>query len=268
MGMALPTEITIFFGLILGLMTSFHCVGMCGPIALALPLSGDTKAKKLLGAVLYNLGRTVTYAAMGGVFGLVGQGLSTLGFQRWVSIITGTIMIATVFFPSIFSFKLDVDKGMYSIVGRLRAILKKLFSTKSMGSLFLIGLLNGLLPCGPLYAAVIISAGTGSAIGSITFMTLFGLGTIPLLFAVTILGNFISEGIRNKINNLIPVVIVIMGVLFILRGLALGIPFVSPSQKKLEKVIDKVEQKMENRTLDSTNCNTGRDTIRTSCCKD
>jgi len=59
-----------------------------------------------------------------------------------------------------------------------------------------------------------------------------------------------------------------MGILFILRGLALGIPFVSPSQKKLEKVIDKVEQKMENRSIDSENCKTGKDTIRTSSCKD
>ncbi|MBN2668506.1 MAG: sulfite exporter TauE/SafE family protein [Bacteroidales bacterium] len=241
----IPSDITIVTGLILGLATSFHCVGMCGPIALSLPLHGDTKAKKLIGGILYNLGRTVTYAIMGLAFGMLGQGLSTLGFQKMVSIIAGTLMIATVFFPKLFKFSNDVDKGLYSAVKWVKLSLKSLFQTKSLSGLFFIGLLNGLLPCGPLYFAVIVSAGTGNVVESVLFMILFGLGTIPLLLAVTIVGNFISTNIRNKVNSFIPVIMVIMGLLFILRGLSLGIPFLSPTDEKLNKVMMKGKMQLE-----------------------
>ena len=239
----LPSEITVVLGFALGLVTSFHCVGMCGPIALSLPLHGDTKWKKLLGGILYNLGRTVTYALMGLAFGLVGQGLSTLGFQKIVSIVAGTLMIATVFFPTLFKSS-SLDSSLFGFVNTVKKSLKKLFSTKSYISLFAIGLLNGLLPCGPLYYAVIISTGTGNAIESVLFMVLFGLGTIPLLLAVSIAGNFISVKIRNQINNFIPIIMVIMGILFIMRGLSLNIPFLSPPDEKLEKVM-----KMGKKTL-------------------
>ncbi len=239
----LPSEITVFSGLVLGLLTSFHCVGMCGPIALSLPLHGDTKWKKLLGGILYNLGRTFTYALMGLTFGLLGHGLSTLGFQKIVSILAGTLMIATVFFPAIFK-SANLDSGLFSFVNSVKKGLQGLFSTKTFWGLFLIGLLNGLLPCGPLYFAVIVSAGTGNVIESVLFMILFGLGTIPLLLAVTIAGNFISLKVRNRINNFIPIIMVIMGILFILRGLSLGIPFLSPPDNKLMKV-----QKMGEKTL-------------------
>jgi len=217
---------------------------MCGPIALSLPLQGKSKLNQLLGGILYNLGRTVTYALMGLAFGLLGQGLNTLGFQKIVSIVAGTLMIATVFFPKLFSFSNDVDKSLFSIVNIVKRGLKSLFTTKSFVGLFVIGLLNGLLPCGPLYFAVIVSAGTGNVIESVLFMILFGLGTIPLLLAVTIAGNFISVKLRNKINNFIPVIMVIMGILFILRGLSLGIPFLSPPDEKLNKV-----KKMGEKTL-------------------
>ena len=239
----LPSEITVALGFVLGGITSFHCVGMCGPIAISLPLHGDTKWKKLLGGILYNLGRTVTYALMGLAFGLIGQGLNTLGFQKIVSILAGTLMIATVFFPALFKSS-SMDSSIFSFVNTVKNSLKKLFTTKSHIGLFTIGLLNGLLPCGPLYYAVIISTGTGNAVESVLFMILFGLGTIPLLLAVSIAGNFISVKIRNRINNFFPIIMVVMGLLFILRGLSLDIPFLSPPDKKLEKVI-----KMGKKTL-------------------
>lgn len=245
MGFAeLSNDITIFSGLVLGLLTSFHCVGMCGPIALSLPLNGDTKLKKLLGGIIYNLGRTITYAIMGLVFGLVGHGLSTLGFQKIVSIVAGTLMIATVFFPHLFNFTDKTDKGLFSFVNYIKNGLKGLFNTKTFGGLLLIGILNGLLPCGPLYFAVIVSAGTGNVVESVLFMVLFGLGTIPLLLLVSLVGNFISLKARNRINNFIPVIMVIMGIMFILRGLALGIPFLSPTDEKLEMVRKKGEKKL------------------------
>ena len=244
-GFEVSGEITVFSGLVLGLLTSFHCVGMCGPIALSLPLRGDSKFSKILGGLLYNIGRTVTYAIMGFVFGLIGHGANTLGFQQYVSILAGTLMIATVFFPQLFKFSNDINKGIFSSVNAVKKGLKKLFNTKSNTGLFFIGLLNGLLPCGPLYFALIVSAGTGNIVESVAFMILFGLGTIPLLFLVTIAGNVISIKLRNKINNFIPILMVIMGILFILRGLNLGIPFLSPPKKKIEMVMKKGEKTLE-----------------------
>lgn len=235
----------IISGLVLGFLTSFHCIGMCGPIAIALPLHGTSKMQKLFGGILYNFGRTTTYVIFGFILGLFGQGLGALGFQRWVSIIAGSLMIITVISPSLFKSNFNTSGILNSLLSLVKIALKKLFSTRSFGSLYLIGLINGLLPCGPLYMAFIISTGTGHAITSAIFMLMFGLGTIPLLFSITVLGNFISIPIRNKMNNLFPVLIVIIGVLFILRGLNLGIPFLSPKEEMIKMKIK--------RTIESQN---------------
>jgi sulfite exporter TauE/SafE len=233
----------IITGLVFGLVTSFHCAGMCGPIAIALPLHGNTKLEKLFGGVLYNLGRTVTYLALGAAFGLLGQGIGALGFQRWLSIITGVLMIATVAFPSLFRFSLGGSgKKEIAILRSLKMGLKKLFSTQSFSSLFLIGILNGFLPCGPLYSAIIISTGMGNMFESMLFMLLFGLGTMPMLLSISVLGNVLSLSMRRKMANFLPVVIVIIGLLFILRGLNLGIPFLSPTEEKIQKKMEKTKK--------------------------
>lgn len=240
----------ILTALVFGLVTSFHCAGMCGPIAIALPLHGESKWAKLFGGILYNLGRTSTYIVIGAAFGMLGQGISALGFQKWLSIITGLLMISTVAFPSLFKFNLSSGSGKgFSLLGKLKSGLKILFSTKSFSSLFLIGFLNGFLPCGPLYSAIIISTGTGNMIESMLFMLMFGLGTIPVLLMISILGNVLSIGLRRKMANFLPVVIVIIGLLFILRGLNLGIPFLSPTQEKIEKKMEKTKEEQKSKEI-------------------
>ncbi len=236
-------------GLVLGFLTSFHCVGMCGPIAIALPLHGESKLHKLFGGILYNFGRTTTYIVFGFILGLFGQSIGALGFQRWVSIIAGTLMIITVLSPSLFKSNFTSSGPINLLLSKVTLALKKLFSTKSFSSLYLIGLLNGLLPCGPLYMAFIISTGTGNSITAAIFMLMFGLGTIPLLFLVTILGNFINVPLRNKMNSLFPILIVIIGVLFILRGLNLGIPFLFLLEEMIKK---KIEKTIEKQNMDNT----------------
>jgi sulfite exporter TauE/SafE len=219
---------------------------MCGPIAVALPLHGNSIAQKMFGGLLYNLGRTLTYVVLGAVLGLLGQGINALGFQSWLSVITGVLMISTVAFPSLFKFNLG-SAGGWSILNYIKTGLRKLFSTRSYGSLFSIGILNGFLPCGPLYAALIVSAGLGSMYKSMLFMTMFGLGTIPMLLAISAMGNFISIALRRKLRNLLPALIVVIGLLFILRGLNLGIPFLSPKKEKIEKKMEKTRQEMESK---------------------
>ncbi len=238
--------------LILGLMGSFHCAGMCGPIAIALPLQGNTTGQKIAGGFLYNMGRTVTYGIMGAIFGLLGQGIVLIGFQQKVSVIMGAIMVVSVFFPALFKNQYNLNKSWFSLVGKLKKSIGQLFSVRSFSSLFFIGLLNGLLPCGLVYMAIAGAIGTGSATQGTLYMILFGLGTIPMLLAISLAGNMMSQAIRKKVNKLIPVLIVVVGILFILRGLSLGIPYLSPPKQKIEQKFEKsLEQNSAQLIMDS-----------------
>lgn len=219
--------------LVLGLVGSLHCVGMCGPIALALPLSKDSWAKKFSGTVFYSLGRIVTYAVLGAIFGSLGQGIEMAGFQQWFSVIFGVLMILSVFFPFLFKDKKVLDRWLTKLSGGLIRRFKKYFAKGSFYSLFVIGLINGLLPCGLVYVAIAGAINTNSISGGMLFMALFGLGTSPLLSAVSIAGQLLSVKARKRVNRLIPLLIVIMGILFILRGAGLGIKYISPPGKKL-----------------------------------
>lgn len=219
--------------LVLGLIGSFHCVGMCGPIAVALPISNQSWASRLLGTLLYNLGRALTYALLGAVFGVLGEGIQLGGFQSWISIIMGVMMILSVFFPILFRNTAFMNRFIFGYVSKLKSQLGPLLHSRSLGSLFIIGLLNGLLPCGLVYVALAGAIATGSVSSGALFMFIFGLGTAPLLAVLTLLGNVVSVSFKSKINKMIPLVIVLIGLLFILRGMNLGIPYISPPAKKL-----------------------------------
>lgn len=227
--------------LTLGLIGSFHCIGMCGPIALAIPLKTSSWLARITGGVIYNVGRAITYALMGVVFGLLGRGLVMSGFQQWVSVIMGAIMILSVITPSLYKNRFNAEKGIFSFVGKVKLSLGKLFTQRSYGSLFLIGLLNGLLPCGLVYVAIAAAIATGSSVGGGLFMFIFGLGTLPMMLAISLIGNLITLELRKKITRLIPYAIVFIGVLFVLRGLSLGIPFLSPPEKAMTVPTEQVD---------------------------
>lgn len=239
--------------LVLGFTGSFHCAGMCGPIALALPLHGNTLNGRIFGGLLYNLGRTFTYAVMGAVFGLLGQGVEMIGFQQKVSVIMGGIMIVSAIFPAIFRNQYSLNKSWFSLVGGLKASMDRMFTIRTFSSLFFIGMLNGLLPCGLVYIAIAGAIGTGDAVEGTLFMVLFGLGTIPMLLGISLAGNMVSIPIRNRINKLIPVLVVVVGIFFVLRGLSLGIPYLSPPKEKIEKKFEKSLER-DNPTAESGPC--------------
>lgn len=220
--------------LMLGLMGSFHCVGMCGPIALVLPLRGKSWFIRIFNGVAYNMGRTATYGFMGFVFGLAGAGLSLAGFQRNVSIAMGVIMILTVVVPLIFGGSFSAENLGAPVFNRIRGPLNHLMQSGTTGAMFLIGLLNGLLPCGLVYVALAGAIGMGSLSASVVFMIIFGLGTLPLMLLVSLAGHLVGKTLRARINQLIPVVVILVGILFILRGLNLGIPYISPNESRLQ----------------------------------
>ncbi|MBT8317817.1 MAG: sulfite exporter TauE/SafE family protein [Lutibacter sp.] len=224
----------LWTALVLGLAGSFHCIGMCGPIAFVLPVDRSSKSKVIFQTFLYNFGRLISYSLIGILFGFIGRGLYLAGFQQRLSVLMGVIMIATIVIPiSVFN-KYNFSKPLYQIIAKVKSKLGFYLSKKSNKALFLIGFFNGFLPCGLVYMALIGSISTGNAIQGALYMAIFGLGTIPMMAAAILLGNFVSVSIRSKIQKAIPVFVVIIGLLFILRGLGLGIPYISPSDAKLQ----------------------------------
>jgi hypothetical protein len=223
-----------YIALITGLVTSLHCIGMCGPIAVALPLGKKSWFHRFAGSLTYNIGRTITYAILGALFGLLGQGIQMAGFHQWASIIIGIAMILSVIFPALFKDKRKIESLLFGYTGKLISKFRKLFAISSFPSLFLIGLLNGLLPCGPVYVAIAGALNTGGMLSGIIYMVIFGLGTIPVMLAIPILGNLIGTKIRKKFSWVLSAFIILLGILFILRGLSLGIMYVSPKSKMLE----------------------------------
>lgn len=217
----------VWAGLALGFLGSAHCAGMCGPIVLALPGSDQPTPSLVTGRLLYNFGRVITYMILGLVVGLIGVGASLAGYQQLISIITGVMILAFALLPKRFYNKL-LHQSPAFFNNLFGSSFKRLMKNGSPSSLFGIGLLNGLLPCGFVYLGLIGAIAMGSLWGSVAFMGLFGLGTIPLLFAMSLITRFMGADFRFKLQRLLPVGAAILGVLLILRGLALGIPFISP----------------------------------------
>nr|NQU94396.1 sulfite exporter TauE/SafE family protein [Bacteroidota bacterium] len=231
----------LYAALIFGFLTGFHCIGMCGPIAISLPLKNDNWFTKSAGSVIYNLGRVVTYSLMGALFGLLGQGFKMAGFQQGLSIAIGAAMILSVLFPLLFK-SIANKSPLFPLVNQLKMKLGLLFGKKSYASLFVIGLLNGLLPCGPVYVAIGLSLASGNALMGSFYMTLFGLGTIPIMLGLNLLGNVITVPVRKYIRKLVPVFIIVMGLWFLMKGLGLGIHFVSPPDHKLEVKTEQINR--------------------------
>jgi sulfite exporter TauE/SafE len=209
---------------LLGFVGSAHCAGMCGPLALALPHWGRGQTSFVVGRLLYNFGRIVTYAVLGGVFGLLGQGIAVNGLQRWVSLGLGAVILIGLFVSPRLVRQVPIARG----VNWLKASLGSLLQRRAVPAMFGIGLLNGLLPCGLVYVACAAAISTGDVLSGMRYMIAFGLGTVPLLLALSLLGSKLQFVLRFKVQRLIPVSLAVVGLLLVLRGMALGIPYVSP----------------------------------------
>ena len=209
----------------LGLVGSAHCAGMCGPLALALPPTGNTRAVFLAGRVAYNLGRILTYAAMGALFGLLGQTFAVAGLQRWVSLVAGATILLGLLATGRFTLSLPLNR----LVTQLKSGFGVLLRRRAVSAMLGVGLLNGLLPCGLVYVACAGATTTGSTLNGVAYMFAFGLGTLPMMLGLSIAGQKLHLALRFKLQKLIPASLVIVGLLLLLRGLALGIPYLSPN---------------------------------------
>lgn len=226
--------------LLLGLLGSFHCMGMCGPIAFLLPVDRVNQKKKFIQIFLYHFGRILAYSIIGLVFGLVGKSFMLFGLQQQLSIIVGVIMVGSVVIPFHKLGAVKIANPVYRMISSIKSSLGKTLKKRSTDTFLTIGFLNGFLPCGLVYMAVFGAVAAGNPVNGGLYMVLFGIGTIPLMTSVIYFGNIISNNVRRKIRKAIPVFVVIIGLLFVLRGMGLGIPYLSP-----KPVIEKLDAKYE-----------------------
>jgi len=217
----------------LGLLSGFHCIGMCGPIALALPIGGKSAIRKGVSILMYNFGRVLTYSILGLVFGVVGQSFVLFGFQQILSISVGIIILLILLFPYL---KKNLPSFQFSFINKLKYHIAKRFESSDLRSLFVVGSLNGLLPCGMVYIAIAGAVSSGTITSSVVFMAFFGLATIPFMFGLSYVGQLISINARNYIRKAQPFIIAVTAVLLILRGLNLGINYISPKLTEQQSI--------------------------------
>ena len=218
----------VWAGFLIGFFGSFHCAGMCGPIVLALPVGNISTFQLVLSRTLYNFGRILTYTFFGAVFGFFGREFAFAGLQRYISISIGIMILFYYLTPAKYKGRFAATVPYKLLSNFVKGAFKKITKDGSPLSLFLFGIINGFLPCGFVYVAIGGAITTGGAISGAAFMALFGLGTTPIMLGTALLGRFINVKIRHTMNKLIPVFAVILAILFILRGLNLGIDYISP----------------------------------------
>lgn len=227
---------------VMGALGSFHCIGMCGPLAIALPVHQPGLQQRFIATLLYNAGRITTYSLFGLVAGAIGESFSFFGWQQWLSVIAGASIAAMVILPRLFPAqlgKINLTSGFFS---KLRHAFGQLFFKKNQSTLYAIGVLNGLLPCGLVYLAIAGATATGNVPQAMLFMAAFGLGTLPVMWSIAFWGQLIGIQVRMKIRKAYPYMMVVMACLLMLRGMGLGIPYISPASVQGKAAIHCVTQ--------------------------
>ena len=223
----------ILSAFIFGLLSSLHCVGMCGPIAFALPVHSGSKSQKWIKIIDYHFGRLLTYTSIGAVFGLFGKAFVLAGLQQTLSIVAGVVLIIIALFQKRILNYLE-KKSSLKIVGLIKEAYQKIAKSNSVINFMSLGMLNGLLPCGTVYIALIGAIALGNVASSSLYMFVFGLGTLPLMVLLMGVKMLSTQRFRSIFRKAVPVMLLLVGALFVLRGMGLGIAFVSPTDMNLQ----------------------------------
>jgi sulfite exporter TauE/SafE len=218
----------VWAGLLMGLVGSFHCLGMCGPIAISLPVGQGSGWQYVTGRLLYNGGRIITYAGLGLIAGAFGQSLQLVGVQQVVSVVAGALILVLVVMPHLISRPLGQVRFLQQLLLWVRQKFAFFYQKKTLISLLVVGLLNGLLPCGFVYIALAGAIAMKTLPLAMSYMALFGLGTLPMMLLVSLSGKLIKPQTRFFLKKAVPYMACVIAFLFILRGLNLGIPYLSP----------------------------------------
>jgi uncharacterized protein len=207
--------------LAIGFLGSFHCVAMCGPIALAMSSSSGSLSKYFLTRAIYNSGRVVTYGILGLAAGMLGHALLLAGIQKSLSIGIGAVMILTVVLMYYVRGGFRSPPILININGFIKRVFSNTLKKKNVTSLFISGLANGILPCGFVYLALAGASATQSPANGALYMILFGLGTIPAMMAVAAFGKLASVKARVFLTKAAPVLMIILGLVLIYRGMTM-----------------------------------------------
>lgn len=209
----------------IGLFGSVHCIGMCGPLAFAVPSFHNGYWRILWDKLVYNFGRVCSYALLGLFIGLAGRQLWLAGLQQGVSVISGLLVIAAGF-SRLFKLKFSQSRYLPALFKPVNRMLH--YALSHQAGHFAVGLLNGLLPCGFVYLALVGAVNTESPAASARYMFWFGMGTFPLMLIATVGSGYIGPVFRRRINKAMPYLMVCLGCWFVLRGMGLNIPYLSP----------------------------------------
>jgi sulfite exporter TauE/SafE len=213
--------------MLLGIVSSAHCIGMCGPLALSLPLSSLSAVARFRVLMTYHTGRLSVYGALGAIFGVLGRHIYLAGFQQTFSIVLGVVILLSALLSGLSSYR-----GTPAWIGRIQrpitSLIFKLWQSNGRFRYFMLGMANGLLPCGMVYLALAGALSFSHTWESVVFMVVFGAGTLPALLLLSSSTRWAGVRTRTFVRKAMPGMIALMGVLLILRGLDLGIPFLSP----------------------------------------
>ena len=157
--------------------------------------------------------------------GLIGKSLFLLGLQRWLSILLGVLILVGYFASNRFFSTSTITRPIMGLKSMMSAQMKK----RSLPSQVLLGMLNGLLPCGLVYVTLAGAAAQGTILHAISYMAMFGLGTCPAMLGISLSGKLFPLPVRLRLSRALPIGVCLMAGLLILRGMALGIPYLSPN---------------------------------------
>lgn len=226
-------------GLAIGILGNAHCIGMCGPLALAIPLPEN--GRKAWAIVLYQMGKTMAYMALGLLLSFIGTGFNFFKCQQIFSITLGILML-------IFVFRHYLLKKHNTLKMPYAHLIQKQLSLwfdkpKNLKKYPILGFLNGLLPCGLVYLAIGAAGLSGSMQGAIWVTFGFGLGTSPMLVLMMVFKKRFAT--HWRFQRVVPILVSITSLLIIIRGLNIGIPYLSPKQGVANNTIENCCSKNE-----------------------
>lgn len=209
----------------IGLLGSLHCAGMCGPLLVALQSEKAWRPAH----IFHHLGRISMYMLFGAVAGAIGNTFSLMGVQQWFSMTIGALLVLSVL---LLPFIRLMKRWEGVISKRSLQLTSWVHQSGSKGHrrAYGLGLANGILPCGLVYLAIAGAANTFTPWDGALFMLMFGLGTLPMLLVVRYAGAMLPLKLRNRAKRLIPISVLVIGLLLMVRGMNLGIPYLSPQQ--------------------------------------
>lgn len=214
----------VIAALTLGLAGSLHCLGMCGPLVVAVHHTSGNNYRWQ--HIVYNAFRILVYMLLGIATGMIGKTFVTLGFQRWLALVSGVLMLVFVLWP--------MGKGVFgrfsfTFISKLKSRFQKTLGQKGFRKYAILGALNGMLPCGLVYVALAASLTTGDLTKSVLFMMFFGLGTSPAMLFATRALSYLTAKFRYSSFRVVQLSLVCISMLVMLRGAGLGIPYLSPA---------------------------------------